>query len=111
MARRVKQVTAEVSFFTYDPAMRAWDRIQTFIAVGIGLAILAGFIIGAAWPGTETTECFNTWSGEDCSETEETGSMLWVIVGLFMAGVGQLLLLVGSIGWGVKLGTRAAAEV
>ena len=71
------------------------------------MAVVGGAIIGLAWPGTE----LETSSGlfED-PELKDTGSAAGVWFGGVVAWVGNVLLFVGLIGWGVKLGRDASPQ-
>ena len=79
---------------------------------GIAL-VLGGAIAGYGW--TNTTECYPSFMLEPgdpdycppSGELKSDGSGV-LVAGLLLAGVGQILFLVGIIGYGVKLGVRAA---
>lgn len=55
-------------------------------------------MLGAAWPGTEVT----------IGTTEDTGSAAVAILGGLIALVGNYMVLVALIGWGVRLGNLAS---
>lgn len=69
--------------------------------------ILGSLFIFGNWPHTKTVEDYSSWDGPTTT-LKHTGNAFWLGVGFIMAGIGQLFLLVGLIGQGVKFGTRAA---
>ncbi|MBB3044899.1 hypothetical protein [Nocardioides soli] len=80
----------------------AQGLIKNLILGGIGLAIIGGAIAFLAWPGTEVAS-----SALGDVDTEETGNAVIAAMGAAAAWAGNLLLLVGLVGWGVRLGNEA----
>lgn len=71
---------------------QAVSNLQAFVTVGLVLGIAGGIILAFPWPSTEA----------------ESGSGLGVAFGFLVAWIGNVMLLVGLIGWGVKIGREAS---
>jgi hypothetical protein len=84
---------------TSSPAT-AENILRHLMAWGIIVNIVGGFIVGFQWPSSSV----NPLTGV----VEDDGSMGAVIVGLFIAWAGSMMLFVGMVGWGVKLGRDAS---
>ncbi len=87
----------------------AESRLRVCLIAGIVLCVAGGVLIGTQWPHTEAaTDC--GMFGSSC-EPEDVGS--WGVVALGIAGatVGNWLVLLGIIGYGVMLGRRAAGPL
>ncbi|GAA4726353.1 hypothetical protein GCM10023350_06360 [Nocardioides endophyticus] len=80
----------------------AQELLKKLILGGIGLSIIGGVVAFAAWPGTELVT-----SGAGEVGTGDTGSAVVAALGALAAWAGNMALLVGLVGWGVKLGNEA----
>lgn len=81
------------------------DRIGPFFTSGILMMVVGVVVLLVGWPEAAPADCE---PGFDLTECEDSGSVVAQIAGLFVAGVGQILVLIGVIGLGVKYGSMAA---
>lgn len=79
----------------------ARSSLRALTAIGLLLGFAGGLIAGLAWPGEEITTL---------GSVKTTGSAGLALVGLLAAWAGNVMLVVGLIGWGVVLGREAAPE-
>ena len=78
------------------PSQRPVDlrgTLTTLWLVGVGLLVVSGLVVLAAWPDS---------SGED------DGSTFLALVGFVGMGIGHVVLLVAIVAEGVRLGIRVA---
>lgn len=90
------------------PSQRPVDlrgTLTTLWLVGVGVLLVSGIVVAAAWPGTSTADC---GLDSDCVIGEQDGSLFLTLVGLVGMGIGQAVLLVAIVAEGVRLGIRAA---
>jgi hypothetical protein len=78
---------------------RARSTLRQFVAWGFAIGLVGGLMMVLTWPGTEVGML---------GEAEETGSAVGFAVGALVAWVGNVLLFVGLVGWGVKYGREAS---
>jgi drug/metabolite transporter (DMT)-like permease len=76
-------------------------RLSGYFWLGLVVGAFGVVVALVAWPGTATPE------GEG---PVLTGDRAVAYAGLLLYGVGQLLVLLAVIGWGVMLGVRAAHD-
>jgi hypothetical protein len=77
---------------------KAANKIETLFVVGALLLLVGIVLAGATMPGEELG-----FTGA----VEETGSEGGFLAGLVTLGIGQLVVMVGVIAAGVRLGLRA----
>jgi hypothetical protein len=94
------------------PFVQCSDYLAILVITAIILAALGAFIAVTAWPNAEVTanECISFESYENCPDEEASasGSRGWSNFGLALVGIGNLVMLIPIVGYGVKLGLRAA---
>ena len=71
---------------------QARDMLRTLVIGGLILGAVGGLMLGLAWP----------------SDVDEQGSTFFTLVGAVVAWLGNALLFVGLIGYGVMLGREAS---
>lgn len=80
--------------------MSAADRITVLFIAGFLFGVIGAMLAIGNWPGVEV--------GYYSNDLIETGNEGAAYLGLFLAGVGQICLMIAIIAWGVRLGTQAA---
>lgn len=80
-------------------ATSANQALSRLCGAGLALAIVGGAMVLMAWPGTEANIL---------GTPEETGSAVVTVLGGLIATVGNYMVLVALIGWGVRLGNLAS---
>jgi hypothetical protein len=68
-------------------------------AIGLVIAVIGGIIAGMNWPRTELTVL---------GREKEVGNYAAFVLGSLMGWAGSMMLFVGLIGYGVKLGRKAS---
>lgn len=89
---------------------QARKRLIDLLGWGLALAVVAGVILVLAWPGEEMIDCSDSEYilDDDCeSGLQSTGSSALVALGFALAAVGNYLIMVTIVGFGVKLGNEA----
>jgi hypothetical protein len=82
------------------PKRQAQNTLRQFVVWGFAIGLLGGLIMNLTWPATQVGTL---------GDVEETGNQIAFMIGVLFAWVGNVLLLVGLIGWGVKFGRDASA--
>ena len=80
-------------------AAQADQALSRLCGTGLVLAIVGGAMILLAWPET-TVSALGT--------PEESGNAAVSVLGALIAAVGNYMVLVALIGWGVRLGNLAS---
>lgn len=80
-------------------ARSALDSLRALVAVGLIIGAIGGLVMGMAWPGEEV----GAFGG-----VEESGNAVVALIGALVAWIGNVLLFVGLIGYGVMLGRQAS---
>lgn len=71
-------------------ASKSTEALGTLLWIGIGLQVCGGFTLGVT-AGMVAEDV--TWIGD--------------VLGFLLVGIGSLMVVIGSVGWGVLLGLRA----
>jgi hypothetical protein len=82
---------------------RAESLLRQLVVWGFAIGVLGGLVMGLTWPTTEVSD--RLLSG---LALEEKGSVIGFTIGGLIAWVGNTLLFVGLVGWGVKYGREAS---
>lgn len=86
--------------------LTAKSELTRYFWVGLVLEFGGSILAAANWPSQE----FQAWGFDPGGEWVKTGDPALTFFGLALVNVGALMMLVAIIGWGVKLGMRAADE-
>jgi hypothetical protein len=81
-----------------NESREAAASLRAAVLAGLVIAVVGLIVAGAAWP---STDMFG----------DKTGSAGGAMIGLAVTWSGSMLLLVGVIGYGVKLGREASPLV
>lgn len=93
----------------HDRSKDARGLINSLIVVGALVSVVGGVLLYAFFPDTVTTVVDSSdFSGSPTTTTEDTGQPFIAIIGAVMNAVGGLMLIVGAIGMGVRLGNEAS---
>lgn len=78
------------------------ETVQNLFMLGVVLLLAGAALMVGAWPET-------TVYGAGILEEpviSESGSSAWVFIGAIILGIGQILVAIGIIACGVRIGTR-----
>lgn len=83
---------------TRSRAEGAVAHLKDLVRYGVGLNLIGGLIMALAWPRTSS----------DFTGTSESGNAVLALLGAAVAWGGSMFLLVGLVGFGVRLGREAS---
>ena len=84
--------------YTHKQKVSAERQLTKLFVFGLILGVVGAMLAMAYWPSTTVTS----------AGAHHEGNQVTANFGLLLLGVGQILMFIPIIGWGVKLGLRAA---